>query len=271
MTTDGGDSAHGSDSGHGEDSSEAPHAGDVHEADRRRASERPVVGAHVDFALEVRRLLGWEVGSTRPFLSTRAAYLKTGVSNGSVNSMSKGQRPSSRTVEAFAQGLGADADHLKRLAGHVSPDEARRLAWSRRPPPESLEDAGLAGIGEEQALPDVLDEQCHGLVAALYAEGTRAVWVRGDSLLPLYRDGDLVFVLPADHADPGREVVCRPPGGVLPSIGIVRDRGVESPAGGALIPDARVVGVVEGYMRFAPSHPIPSDGAESAPGNETTE
>ena len=89
------------------------------EAQRRKASERPIDGEYPQMASEVRRLLGWEVGSTRPFLTTRMAWRKTGVNHATVSTMSKGDRPSYQSIEKFAEGLGADVNNLLLLAGYL--------------------------------------------------------------------------------------------------------------------------------------------------------
>ena len=54
---------------------------------RVKAARTPINGPYKEAAKLVRRLLGWEEGSTRPYLSTRNAQNKTGISNGTINAL----------------------------------------------------------------------------------------------------------------------------------------------------------------------------------------
>jgi len=90
---------------------------------RKKALERTIDGPYSDLAKEVRYLLGWVEGSSRPYLTSRMAYRKTGVNYSTIAAMSKGDRGSYESVRKFAEGLGGDVDQLLLLAGYV-PTEA---------------------------------------------------------------------------------------------------------------------------------------------------
>jgi hypothetical protein len=83
------------------------------------AWNKPVDGPYHDFAIEVRKLLGYEPGGTRPYLSTRAAAIKTNVNSTTISTMLRGIRPSEESIQKFAEAFKVDTNHLLRLAGHL--------------------------------------------------------------------------------------------------------------------------------------------------------
>jgi hypothetical protein len=90
---------------------------------RIKAANLPIEGPYKDGARFVRRILGWEESEDRPYLSTRNAQHKTGISNGTINTLAHGGKVSSNIIEIFAQKMGEDAERLKRLFGYISPEE----------------------------------------------------------------------------------------------------------------------------------------------------
>lgn len=197
-------------------------ATDIYNAERCKASARPLRGPCAALAGEVRRLLGWEPGSGRPFLSTRAAAAKCGLSNSTVGAVAAGERPSRQTLDAIASGIGGNASLLGTLAAITSGD--------------------------------VLD----ALALTLFPRGTRTVRVHGESLRPHFQAGDVVFVRQTAAAEAGRQIVWRREGESLPRMGYaaqIGDSHAVTVSGGEQVDDARVVGIVEGFLRIAPSAP----------------
>lgn len=84
---------------------------------KTKALQIPIEGPCPQLALEVRRLLGW-TGDDRPFLSTRQAARKIGVSNGTIASLAAGDRVSFETLIKLAQGTGVHPNSLLVVAGY---------------------------------------------------------------------------------------------------------------------------------------------------------
>lgn len=84
---------------------------------RARARDRAIEGQNKDLAREARRLLGWDDGE-RPFVSTRTAARKTGLSNGTIAALTHGDPSSPETLIKFGRGMGGDVARLLRLGGH---------------------------------------------------------------------------------------------------------------------------------------------------------
>jgi plasmid maintenance system antidote protein VapI len=85
--------------------------------EREKARARPIDYPYVEFATEVRRLLGYE--GDRPFLTARGAEIKSGVNHSTIAGMIRGKRGSRETIIQFAERLGGDPDLLLRLADYL--------------------------------------------------------------------------------------------------------------------------------------------------------
>ena len=85
-----------------------------------KVNSRPIDGVYPELAREVRRLLGFDRASSRPYLTSRMASRKTGVNHSTITTTIRGDRPSYETVLKLAAGLGGDADHLLSLAGYAN-------------------------------------------------------------------------------------------------------------------------------------------------------
>ena len=86
---------------------------------------KPVPEIHgpcVALAIEIRRLLGWYTTDDRPYLSSWTAGQMIGVSNSTINSITKGGRPGPDILQKFARKI-PDADYMKlmELAGYYTP------------------------------------------------------------------------------------------------------------------------------------------------------
>ena len=86
--------------------------------EREKAALRPIDGRYDEMAKEVRKLLGWGSCEDYPFLTTRSAARKTGISHTAISSMARGDRPSENIIMRFAQAMDADETKLLSLSGY---------------------------------------------------------------------------------------------------------------------------------------------------------
>ena len=75
----------------------------------------PIDGRYPALAKVIRHLLGWEKGSPRPYLTTRGAQRKTGISHVTITTAACGDRPSVESLIQIATELGGDAHDLVAL------------------------------------------------------------------------------------------------------------------------------------------------------------
>ena len=228
---------------------------------REKAARREIDGPYKDGAREVRRLLGWEVGSKKAFLSTRAAQNKTNISFGTINSMANGSRVSESTVELFALRIGTDPKHLKRLFGHLDPEEIiapQSDLLSRIGPDVNVSAitnirlspfAASAGDGFVPPDPGLEYETFESVLPGQI----RAIRVTGDCMEPLYQDGDVVFVREQGNAESGNKVVACVDGDKI-YCKVYRTNGttyLEPKNGEGKIPASRfnILGVIVGVFR----------------------
>lgn len=92
------------------------------EEKREKAGERSIVGQYGDLAVAVRRLMGWEVASDRPFLTARDASYRTGVNYSTIAAMARGERASADTIRRFSGGFEVDPLPLLQAAEYLDPD-----------------------------------------------------------------------------------------------------------------------------------------------------
>jgi phage repressor protein C with HTH and peptisase S24 domain len=102
--------------------------------------------------------------------------------------------PLSRLVPPGARGVTGKADN--------------RLALARHVPLLGFAQAGVGGFFEDGGYPagsgwDEID------LPSLEEDGSYALEVQGDSMLPLYRDGDIVIVSPAEKIRKGDRIVVK--------------------------------------------------------------
>lgn len=241
-----------------------------------KAVSLPIDGPYPAFARAVRHLLGWSADSDRPFLSTRAAMAKTGLSNFTISHMTRGWKVKVASIYQFASILSGDAARLTRLAGYMTPEEveASESAMSESavlplPPGDPLleigDDLGMASydlvpLSDEMASAgQTLPAPGHGesgeVLRSALPGGVRSIRVRGDCMEPDYQDGDILLVRPARIAGPG-EVVGARVGGEIASVKIYRntDEGsfleiVAEPVQ-RITNDFEILGVVVGYTRL---------------------
>ena len=94
------------------------------------------------------------------------------------------------------------------VAGKVG----NHLALARQVPLLGFAQAGVGGFFEDGGYPagggwDEID------LPALEEDGSYALEVQGDSMLPLYRDGDIIIVSPAERIRKGDRIVVKTSGG----------------------------------------------------------
>jgi len=107
-------------------------------------------------------------------------------------------------IDALAQRHGLSVSGLARAAG-LDPtafNKSKRITAEGRPRwpgTDSFDDAGfpVGGGWEEVAFPDLADEHAYALEIA------------GDSMAPVYRDGDIIIVSPAASIRRGDRVVVK--------------------------------------------------------------
>lgn len=241
-----------------------------------RAKERPIEGMYRDFAIEIRHLLGWTDTTDRPFISTRTAARKTGLSNGTIANMAHGDPTTPESIHKFVTGIGGDEARLCVLAGHLPPQMKRDLIGQDDP---------SAGKGAQAQLGDPLhqigaDIDVSGLLSIasteinasadpntdigeggqdeietrdLLPQFDRTIRVKGDCMQPYYQNGDILFIRLSSAPDPGATVVAEMEGAVLCKQYRRDSRGpyLEATNGGARIrKDFRIIGTVEGFFRI---------------------
>ena len=94
----------------------------------------------------------------------------------------------------------------------VTGKASNHLALARQVPLLGFAQAGVGGFFEDGGYPagsgwDEID------LPALEEDGSYALEVQGDSMLPLYRDGDIIIVSPAERIRKGDRVVVKTSGG----------------------------------------------------------
>ena len=258
---------------------------------QEKAFDLPVTGPYRDFALEVRRIMGWTRGSDRPFLSTRGAAIKSDLSNFTISQMTAGYQVGRNRIRVFAQAFGEDADRLLKLAGYLSPEDVRlgvqrqeqfqsqsamRIGslvaedHSRYGPLEEVPMSAFATIpfSEEMAsagtaLPVSGSETDWQTMQSILPGGIHALRVRGDCMEPDYHNGDIILVRPTSQAANGQVVLARV-NGEIASVKVFRqsDEGqlLESLAQPLhrITGDFEIMGVVEGFTRL--HHPQNGNG-----------
>jgi len=90
----------------------------------------------------------------------------------------------------------------------VTGKASNHLALARQVPLLGFAQAGVGGFFEDGGYPagsgwDEID------LPALEEDGSYALEVQGDSMLPLYRDGDIVIVSPAEQIRKGDRIVVK--------------------------------------------------------------
>jgi hypothetical protein len=224
---------------------------------RERAKDRPIEGRLKDLAREVRRLLGWD-GDDRPFVSTRTAARKTGLSNGTIASLAHGDPPSATSILKFANGMNGSAKLLLELSGLPAVGDQGEDPLSRIGP-----DADIAGLGQipladfpasagaGSMVPDTEVEQ-NTLESELPGE-LRAIRVVGECMEPRYCDGDILLIREQKHAENGQRVIALVDDDTL-NCKVYRTNGeayLEPTNGEGRIPAHRfkIVGVVAAVLR----------------------
>ena len=230
---------------------------------RAKAARTPINGPYKEAAKIVRHLLGWEDGSARPYLSTRNAQNKTGISNGTINTLAHGGKVSANIVEIFANRLNADPERLKLLFGHVSPDQINRSAGESDPLSRIGPNVDISGIAGVRLSPFLVSAGGGSHIQESSADyetfeqllpgQVRAIRVVGECMEPFYREGDVVFVREQGNAENGNKVVALVDGENL-NCKLYRTNGenyLEPKNGEGRIPASRfrIIGVIVGVFR----------------------
>lgn len=177
---------------------------------QEKAAARPIDGQFKALAEAVRELLGWN-GGGRPFLSTRAAEFKTGISNGTIATMARGGRVHPDTLSKFARAMGDDPVRLQVLGGYISPEtlvrqnpllrigqpvdlsQFERISVSTRP----------ASAGNSLGDGDGGEEPASNYISS----GVEGIRLQGDCMEPHFRQGDVLFIKRQEDAENGQKVI----------------------------------------------------------------
>lgn len=114
--------------------------------------------------------------------------------------------PSTESLAKIMQATGASLDDMLNLI------EERRPSSGSRVPLIGFAQAGTGGFFDDAGFPVGHGWEMVELPAG-QREGSYALQVQGDSMLPLYRDGDVLIVDPAATVRKGDRVVVRTHGG----------------------------------------------------------
>ena len=247
----------------------------MYENERAKSSALALDGPYPDLGREVRRLLGWEVGSDHPYLSTRAAQTKTGVNFTTIALIARGFRARADTLKKIASGLGGDEDLLLVLADHIPPGMRDRLLTTPTPTdaelllrigqPLSMKGMGsiplsLSSASAGEALPSDQQNFLESLRDLLPNEA-HAIKVEGDCMEPMYHHGDILVIRPGPQAENGDNVIAhldddtltckqyRISGDGVPHLEAINGKWPEIPAN-----RFRIIGVIEYFMRRPKRH-----------------
>lgn len=131
--------------------------------------------------------------------------------------------PSTESLAKIMDATGASLDEfLSLVQGTIAANQNRRApSQSSTVPLLGFAQAGAGGYFDDAGFPagqgwDLVD------LPAPSAEGTYALQVQGDSMLPLYRDGDRLVVSPAATVRRGDRVVVKTTGGEVMAKVLVR-------------------------------------------------
>lgn len=86
--------------------------------DDLKENDLKITGPYLEFALEVRRLLGWTDEKGRRRLSTREAARRMGSNHVTVSNIAQGDKPAEQTVSKVARTFGVNEDYLRSLVGY---------------------------------------------------------------------------------------------------------------------------------------------------------
>lgn len=131
--------------------------------------------------------------------------------------------PSTESLAKIMDATGASLDEfLSLVQGNVAANQNRRSpAQSPAVPLLGFAQAGAGGFFDDAGFPvgqgwDLID------LPTPSAEGAYALQVQGDSMLPLYRDGDRLIVAPGATVRRGDRVVVKTAGGEVMAKVLVR-------------------------------------------------
>lgn len=177
-----------------------------------RAQQRPIDGPCREYALMVRRLLGYYPSDRRPFLSLRAAEGKTGVKHTTIGTMARGFRADEFNTRRFAEKLGGDPDSLLALAGYyreaadrTSDDPLSRigLEFDLR----QFDHIPVSNLPASAGWPRGTGDQTEEPAARRIPSEVRGIEVQGDCMEPFLHDKDVVFIRPQQTAENGQKVI----------------------------------------------------------------
>lgn len=196
------------------------------EGDRLEAAQRPISDNYPELALAVRRLLGHEIGSSRPYLSFGQAEQRTGLDKSTIRDLSNGTRSGRKAIVKFGRAMGLNGSeiiHLLRIGHHIITEEDIRDL-------QAGESSDILGrIGEEinpqvfAGLPLFSSPASAALKAdtgnqegamaetlgSVLPASLRCIRVVGDCMEPLFKSGDIVLVRPTSVAENGNKVIAR--------------------------------------------------------------
>jgi phage repressor protein C with HTH and peptisase S24 domain len=110
------------------------------------------------------------------------------------------------STESVAKVLEATGDSVEAFMALLSPD--RKSAAARRVPVIGLAQAGAGGYFDDAGLP-VGEGWDEAVFPGIGDEPVYALEITGDSMQPLYRDGDMIIVSPTAQIRRGDRVVVR--------------------------------------------------------------
>lgn len=116
--------------------------------------------------------------------------------------------PSTESIAKVLEATGEDFDSFLSAGGAYLQTAARTISASSTVPLLGLAQAGTGGFFDSAGFPsgEGWDEVSLPVAGA---EGTYALEVSGDSMSPLYRNGDRLIVSPVDQVRPNDRVVVR--------------------------------------------------------------
>lgn len=166
-----------------------------------------------------------EKAATSPSGLARRAGLDPTAFNKSKRFSADG-RPRWPSTESLSKVLAAAGSSMDELA--MLMEEGRgRSSPAQTVPLIGFAQAGAGGYFDDAGFPAGEGWEMVELPGAGAAEGAYALQVQGDSMLPLYRDGDVLIVEPAATVKVGDRVVVRTVGGEV-TAKILARRGLES-------------------------------------------
>ncbi len=163
-------------------------------------------------------------------LSTSALAKKSGLDSTAFNRSkrwSNGGRPRWPSTESVAKALhatGATLDEFMELVTGVAHQPRGHPPLELSLPMLGFAQAGVGGFFEDGGFP-----AGHGWDEVAFPfserEGTYALKVSGDSMSPLYRDGDVLIVMPDARVHKGDRVVVKTVGGEVMAKVLAREAG----------------------------------------------